>query len=314
MRDRAASLFAPVQTVYTVGPTGNGMDEGITGMTENSNAQSTAEVHKDWAGRGEHWDVHADAIAKMAARFNLPLIEAAGINSGQQVLDCATGAGEPALTIASMIAPEGQLTASDLVAEMIAGAERRAKDQNISNITFKVSDMTDLPFDDGAFDRVICRFGLMFVPEPERATKEACRVLKPGGRAAYMVWGSARENTAFDVLQKASDAAFGADDPLVELDAPFSLADDGALEAVLEAGGFDETSVETLHYQPKVPAGRPFWASQVEMGVGRRLDVATPEERRALDEAMAQGYGEYLKDDTYHLSAAVRIGVGVKRG
>jgi len=283
-------------------------------MTDSSIAQKTAEVRDDWSNRGSHWDAHADALAELAARFNQPLLEAAAIGPGQQVLDCATGAGEPALTIAAMIAPDGQVTASDLTREMIAGAERRARENAIANISFRICDMTGLPFEDGAFDRVVCRFGLMFVPGPERATVEAHRVLGAGGRAAYMVWGPMAENTAFDVLKQASDEVFGANDPLVELDAPFNLAGAGALEAALEAARFDEVRVETRRYQPEIPAGRPFWAAQLEMGVGRRLDIATEEERRALDDAVARGYSKYLQGDTYHLSAVVRIGVGNKHG
>ena len=72
---------------------------------------------------------------------------------------------------------------------MIAGAERRAQELGLSNIDFRVADMCALPDGDETFDRAICRFGLMFVPEPQRATAEVYRVLKPGGQAAFLVWG-----------------------------------------------------------------------------------------------------------------------------
>ncbi len=272
----------------------------------------TARVLQDWSQRGEHWDRHADALAEIAERFNQPLMQACGIAPGQQVLDCATGAGEPALSVAEAIGQSGHLTATDLVAAMIAGAERRARARNIANISFKVSDMTALPFDDETFDRVICRFGLMFVPGPERAAREACRVLKPGGRAAYMVWGPIAENTAFSVVKEACEQVFGRGDPLIELEAPFQLAADGALRAALEAGGFAETSVETRTFAPRLPADRPFWGPQLDMTVGRRLDAATPEERAALEAAVGDGYARFIKDDAYHLSAVVKIGVGIK--
>ncbi|MFI5622602.1 class I SAM-dependent methyltransferase [Nocardioides sp. NPDC051685] len=45
-----------------------------------------------------------------------------------------------------------------------------------------VCDITDIPVDDGTFDRVICNQVLEHVPEPEKAVAELYRVLKPGGR------------------------------------------------------------------------------------------------------------------------------------
>ena len=62
--------------------------------------RETERVRADWAGRGRHWDRRSDELAEQAARMNAPLIEAAGIVAGQQVCDIATGAGEPALSVA----------------------------------------------------------------------------------------------------------------------------------------------------------------------------------------------------------------------
>ncbi len=45
-----------------------------------------------------------------------------------------------------------------------------------------VCDLTDIPVEDGRFDRVICNQVLEHLPEPGRALAELNRVLKPGGR------------------------------------------------------------------------------------------------------------------------------------
>ena len=65
--------------------------------------RETELVRADWAGRGRHWDRRADEIAEQAARMNAPLIEAADIAPGQQVCEIATGAGEPALSVAVLV-------------------------------------------------------------------------------------------------------------------------------------------------------------------------------------------------------------------
>ena len=146
--------------------------------------RETELVRADWAGRGRHWDRRADEVADQAARMNAPLIEAADIASGQQVCDIATGAGEPALSVAALVGAEGRVFATDLCPEMMLGARRRAAAQGLRNLTFRTADMLALPDADAAFDRVICRFGLMFCPDPDgRRGRGQARVEagRPGG-------------------------------------------------------------------------------------------------------------------------------------
>ena len=281
-------------------------------MSENDIARETARIIEDWSNRGAHWDKRADELADQAANFNRPLLEAADIQHGQQVLDCATGAGEPALTIAEMIGSSGHLTASDLVEGMMMGAKRRAGDRGLTNIDFQSADMTDLPFDDNQFDRVVCRFGIMFVPEPRRATSEALRVLKPGGKIAYLVWGPRENTTGFEVVAKAAADVFGADDPLIDFVTPFSLSKEGALADALTNGGLVDVKEWPLTFAPKIPVGVRFWDAQLDMGLGRRLESATPSEADALEAAIVKHAALKIKDGHYQLSVHVKIGTGVK--
>ena len=77
----------------------------------------------------------------------------------------------------------------------IVGVRRRAVEAELGNVHPYQADMEVLPFGDGVFDCVVCKFGLMFCPRVEVAVSEALRVLKPGGRVACMVWGPIEENT-----------------------------------------------------------------------------------------------------------------------
>ena len=117
------------------------------------------------------------------------LIDAARLQPGMQVLDLASGSGDPALTLAQMVGPSGHVTATDLVPEMLAVAAEQAHQQGLTNLTFRQADAESLPFPDGAFDLVTCRFGIIYCPNPGKALREICRVLRPGGRAALVAWG-----------------------------------------------------------------------------------------------------------------------------
>ena len=276
--------------------------------------RETERVRADWAGRGRHWDRRADEIAEQAARLNAPLIEAAGIAPGQQVCDLATGAGEPALGVAALVGAEGRVFATDLCPEMMLGARRRAAARGLRNIAFRTADMRTLPDADAVFDRVICRFGLMFCPNPAQAVAEARRVLKPGGRAAYLVWGPRAETTFFVVFAAAAEAVLGPLDQVegIDLDRPFALGANGALAAALTDGGLVEVEERDLRFAPRVPAAAPFWQAQFDMTFGRVLEDATEAERHALEEAVAAGFRQRREGDEIPLAVHARIGIGVK--
>lgn len=282
-------------------------------MDEDAIRRETESVRADWAARGRHWDRRADEIAEQAARMNAPLIEAAEIAPGQQVCDIATGAGEPALSVAALVGAEGRVFATDLCPEMMLGARRRAAARGLANIVFRTADMLALPDADGAFDRVICRFGLMFCPEPARAAAEAARVLKPGGRAAYLVWGPRAETTMFTVFTAAAEAVLGSLDTL-DFERPFSLGAPGALAAALSGGELAQAEEREVRFAPRVPAEAPFWQAQFDMAFGRALDGATEAEQRALKEAVQAGFERLREGDEVPLAVHVRIGTGLKPG
>jgi len=274
--------------------------------------RETEFVRADWAARGRHWDRRSDELAEQAARMNEPLIEAAGIAPGQQVCDIATGAGEPALSVAQLVGEEGRVFATDLCPEMMLGARRRAAAQGLGNIAFRTADMLALPDADSSFDRVVCRFGLMFCPAPARAASEARRVLKPGGRAAYLVWGPRAETTMFVVFVAAAESVFGPLDEVDDIDLarPFSLGVPGALAQALTDGGLTHVEEREMRFAPRVPAEAPFWQAQFDMTFGRALDGAQEAERRALKEAVAAGFERLRDGDEVPLAVHVRIGTG----
>ena len=104
------------------------------------------------------------------------------------VLDIASGTGEPGLTAASIV-KNGKVIGTDLSEEMVAIAAENAKAKGLTNFDTKVCSADDLPFDNESFDAVICRNGVMFFPDLQKAASEILRVLKPGGyfSAAFFI-------------------------------------------------------------------------------------------------------------------------------
>src|SRR5258708_38650320 len=81
-----------------------------------------------WSAAAPFWEKHREIIRQMFAPVTQALVEDALIGSRQTVLDIATGPGEPALTVAALVGPEGRVFGIDPVPEMVAAA-RRATDQ-----------------------------------------------------------------------------------------------------------------------------------------------------------------------------------------
>src|SRR5258708_33681538 len=117
------------------------------------------------------------------------LVELAAVHPGMRILDLASGTGEPALTLSPLVGEQGEIVGTDVNAQPLEIAAQRATAQGIRNVAFQVSDAHVLPFPDAAFDRVTCRFGVMYFRDVVQALREARRVLKPGGRIALVAWG-----------------------------------------------------------------------------------------------------------------------------
>ncbi|WP_434613027.1 class I SAM-dependent methyltransferase [Azospirillum sp. B2RO_4] len=260
-----------------------------------------------WAASADAWDRWADPMADLADKLNRPLLDAAGLAEGHRLLDLASGAGEPALSAARRAGPEGLVVGSDLVPGMMAGAVRRARSVEGPAPAFTAADMTALPFADAAFDGVTCRFGIMFVPDVDSALREVRRVLRPGGKAAFMVWGPRAGNGLFAEIGDVVAAHLGEDG---SLDPLFRFAEPGLLSGVMRAAGFTETSETDLTPVRKAPAGQPFWRAALDMSFGHRLGGLSAERRKALEEDIARRFDAQAVDGIVPVPSHARIVVG----
>src|ERR1041385_5537045 len=119
-----------------------------------------------WRESAPYWDKYRDVMRVMFMPLTQALIEDASIVKGQWVLDVAGGAGEPSLTIAEMVGPDGSVTCTDFAAEMVEAAQAAAERRGLTNISFRQCSADSLPFADRMFDVAVSRLGAMFFPDP----------------------------------------------------------------------------------------------------------------------------------------------------
>jgi ubiquinone/menaquinone biosynthesis C-methylase UbiE len=116
------------------------------------------------------------------------MLDLAGVRPGHRVLDIATGIGEPALRAAARVGPEGRVVATDLSSRMLDLARARAASLGLTNVEFMELDAERLDFPDQSFDAVLCRWGIMSLPDPPGTLAAIRRMLAPGGSFATAVW------------------------------------------------------------------------------------------------------------------------------
>ena len=139
------------------------------------------------SGCGEKWKAKS---AFMGGAVTQALVDYAQPLPGMKVLDLASGTGEPAISLAERVGPQGAVAAVDQSAELLEIASRARQQQETRQSYDATSRMcTICPFADRNFDLATCRFGVMFFADAPGAMTELRRVLKVGSRAGFVAWG-----------------------------------------------------------------------------------------------------------------------------
>lgn len=224
------------------------------------------------------------------------LVEMAGVRKGQWVLDVATGPGEPALTIARRVGPAGLVLGVDFSPAMLRAARARARRLGLRNVQFHEMDAERLTLEGMMFDRVFCRFGLMLMPDAERALAEMHRVLVPGGRLAVAVWSTQQKVNTLGLVRRAltKHHAFTLPEGAPDF---FRLGKAGAIERALRAAGFRHVRRErmTVEWAFKDPAD--YWRSMRQgPSIKRALARVSPSARRAIKAEVFRSLSRFVRN------------------
>src|SRR5436305_10631212 len=197
-----------------------------------------------WASVAGAWGENADYVDARASVVTERLLALAGPRRGDRVLELACGAGGAGRTAAGLVAPGGEVVLSDVVPEMTRFAAARAS--GLPNVTTRVLDLERIDEPDAAYDVVLCREGLMFALDPDRAVAEIRRVLRPGGRAAVAVWAARERNPWLGLMMDVVSAHTGAPVPPPGIPGPCALGDRGELRRLFDDADLTDVRVGAL--------------------------------------------------------------------
>ncbi len=253
-------------------------------------------VHDMWDSVAGSWGKNADVVDARAPELVRRMLETTQLAAGDRVLELACGPGGLGLAAARLAAP-GEVVVSDVAPQMVEVARERARTAGSTNVTFKVLDIEAIDEPDASFDVALCREGLMFAVDPARGAAEILRVLRPGGRAAIVVWGPRAENPWLGLPLDAVSAQIGRPVPSPGVPGPFSLDDAERFRTALTAGGFSDVSVERFSVPMLAPSFDAWWDRTTALaGPLARVVAAFPEDARVAvrdhARAAAQAYSD----------------------
>jgi ubiquinone/menaquinone biosynthesis C-methylase UbiE len=170
------------------------------------------------------------------------------------VLETAAGTGVLTRALASRLAADARITATDLNQPMLDKATARQGDPR--RVTWRQADALALPFPDRSFDIVACQFGAMFFPDKVQGYREARRVLRPDGTFWLAVWDEIATSEFADVVTEMLATMFPQDPPRFMARTPHGYHNEDLIRSQLTTAEFSSVSIDAIDHRSKAPSAR----------------------------------------------------------
>jgi len=233
-------------------------------------------LRRDWDAVAAGWKQWWKTIEQGAQPVSDRLVALAKIQPGHWVLDVATGIGEPAITAARIVGPTGRVVGIDQAPRMLAIARERAAELELQHIDFVEMDAEAAEFPAFTYHSILCRWGLMFLPNLAATLRKFRGLLKSEGRLAAAVWGPPTNVPLISVTMNTVRHELKAPPLPADVPGPFSLADVTVLEQTLSKAGFTDIRSEQLTVTIE-------WAS-AEAYTGFQQAIAAPIQAMLVNE------------------------------
>jgi SAM-dependent methyltransferase len=268
---------------------------------------------ENWQTIASGWERRREQIERTTRPVTEWMVRALDPQPGNTVLELAAGPGDVGFAAAPLLGEEGRLISSDFSPEMVEVARRRAAELALRNVEHRQIDAEDIPLEDGSVDGVLCRFGLMLMPDPEAVVAEMRRVLRPSGRLTVAVWSTGSRNPWITVAGRILVELGHAPPPDPDAPGPFVLADHQRLGELLDGGGFAAVSVEEIELVMKYDDVDDYIAVSTETSgmLARIWAEVSGAEREEIATRLGEDFAQFAVGGGYELpGVAVVAGAG----
>ncbi|MGH9289237.1 MAG: class I SAM-dependent methyltransferase, partial [Acidimicrobiales bacterium] len=252
-----------------------------------------------WSVVAPAWEAYRDRLFENTRSVSEWLVDQVDPQPGQTVLELTAGPGETGFLAAPRLGPGGRLISSDFVPAMVEAAQRGAAQRGLDNVECRIIDAQQIDLPDGSVDGVLSRFGLMLVPEQERAMGEIRRVLRPGGRCAYATWGPPDRNPWIFQLVMAllQNGYVPPGDPFAP-GGVFSLATPERSQELVTAAGLAGVTVEELAGVMRFGSPDDYWTfnTSVSGPLAELVATLSNEQLRAVRTTLDPSLAPFKRD------------------
>jgi protein-L-isoaspartate O-methyltransferase len=210
-------------------------------------------IRIQWDEAAAAWHAWGSTLESWLGEATTLMLDAAGIHAGSAVLDVAAGAGGQSLIAARRVGPAGRVLATDLSPIILQHAADAAASAGLNNLQTRQLDAEHLDVEPAAFDAVISRLGLMYLPDQPRALHGMHRALRPGGRVAVIVFSTHDQNGFFSIPVTIARHRAHLALPAPGQPGPFSLGAPGVIAERLCEAGFTDVGTQLVPAPLRLP-------------------------------------------------------------
>jgi len=257
--------------------------------------KATDESRQIWDSLASGWDKERAFINEIEGHVTRRMHEAMGVRAGDTILELCAGPGEVGLRLAEQH-PEVQVLLTDFAPGMVQAAANEANRRGVTNVECRPMDAQDIALPDGSVDGVLCRYGLMLVPDIAKAFSEVRRVLRPGRVLAYTTWTPPETNPWMMIFGAAMTQRGHFTPPDEGGIMPLGSVDENS--AVARAAGFESVHAEAIDLPIHYPSFQRYWELNTEIAGPLAVIMKTlPEDERDAVRSQVEEYAAPFRTD-----------------
>ncbi|MGH9893889.1 MAG: class I SAM-dependent methyltransferase [bacterium] len=248
-----------------------------------------------WDAMAPGWETGRQDLWEFSRPVSEWLIERLGPRSGQTILDLAAGLGETGFLATRRVGEAGRVLVTDFAPRMVAAARRRAAEFGVTNAEFLELNAERMGLESESVDGVVCRWGYMLMADPGAAFRETYRVMRPGGRLAFSVFGAPGRNPWASLVGQLLVAGGHIPAPVPESPGIFALSDSKRIDELVTRAGFASPDVTETPLTWRFASPDAYWWFLTEMAgaispVLRSLALEDQAKLRTHLDGMAQPF------------------------
>lgn len=202
-------------------------------------------------------------------RFGAETVSRLQLRPGDAVADLCCGAGASAIPAARAVGATGRVVAVDVAAPLLDLARARAAREGLAAIELRCADATRTGLPSGAFDAVVCSFGVFFAADMPAFVAEMWRLVSAGGTLAITTWGAGVFEPAnglfWDAVLETEPSLFKAFNPWDEITTVPALVD------LYAHAGISHATAQAVPGTHHLGHPEDFW--DVVLGSGYRATI-----------------------------------------